>query len=137
MNLASPFLNAAAELADFSALFPKMLADAAGLWPNENPESLSDLLMPGLAGVAAAVAIAIALTVYFQTGYRSVRDIVRHGLAAAAVLALLGFAAYDMRNAALAYLGITPTKPAASFELRWLQAAEATLAEAPVELARR
>jgi len=136
MSVASPFLNAA-ELVDLYGSFPKILADMAGLWPDASPDGAFDLLMPGLAGVAAAVAVAIALTVYFQTGYRGARDIVRHGLAAATVLALLGFAAYDMRNAASAYLGITPTKPAASFELRWLQAAEATLAGTPTELARR
>ena len=46
------------------------------------------MLMSGLAGVAAALAVAIVLTVYFRSGYRSRRDIVKHGLAATAVLAL-------------------------------------------------
>jgi hypothetical protein len=115
--------------------FLQMLTDAAGLWPDEGPDSAFDLLMSGLAGVAAAVAVAIALTVYFQTGYRSLRDMVRHGVAATLVLALLGFAAYDMRNAALAYLGIAPAKPA--FELRWPKTAEAMLGETPAEWARR
>ena len=137
MSVASPFLNAGVELADLYSSFPKVLADAAGLWPDGSPDSAFDLLVPGLAGVAAAVAVAIALTVYFQTGYRSARDIVRHGLAAAAVLALLGFVAYDMRNAASAYLGIAPTGSAASFELRWLQETEATLDGTRTELARR
>ena len=76
------------------------------------------MLMSGLAGVAAALAVAIMLTVYFRTGYRSLRDIVRHGLAAALVLGLLAFVAYDMRHAALAYLGINPAKPAVEFEIR-------------------
>jgi len=117
--------------------FLQMLTDAAGLWPDEGPDSAFDLLMSGMAGVAAAVAVAIALTVYFQTGYRSLRDMVRHGVAATLVLALLGFAAYDMRNAALAYLGIAPAKPAAAFELRWPTTAEAMLGETPAEWARR
>ena len=51
------------------------------------------MLMSGLAGVAAALAVAIMLTVYFRSGYRSTRDIVRHGLAAAMVLGLLAFVA--------------------------------------------
>ncbi len=109
--------------------FLQMLNDAAGFWPDESPDSAFDLLMSGLAGVAAAVAVAIALTIYFQTEYRSARDMVRHGVAATLVLALLGFAAYDMRNAAIAYLGIAPAKPAAAFELRWPKTADATLGE--------
>ncbi|MGZ3289270.1 MAG: acriflavin resistance protein, partial [Xanthobacteraceae bacterium] len=67
---------------------------------------------------ATALAVAIVLTVYFRSRYRSVRDVLRHGLAAAAVFALIAFVAYDMRHAALAYLGINPTKPAVEFEIR-------------------
>jgi hypothetical protein len=110
MNLASPLLQ----------LFP----DDGSL----------GLLMSGLAGVAAAVAVALLLTVYFQTGYRSYRDIARHGLAAVVALGLLAFVAYDMRHAALAYLGINPTKPAVEFEIRLPKAAAATLADTQVEL---
>jgi hypothetical protein len=116
--------------------FLQMLNDAVGFWPDEGPDSAFDLLMSGLAGVAAAVAVAIALTIYFQTGYRSARDMVRHGVAATVALAVLGFAAYDMRNAALAYLGIATAKPAAAFELRWPRTAEATLGETLPEWAR-
>ena len=76
------------------------------------------MLMSGLAGVATALAVAIVLTVYFRSRYRSVRDVLRHGLAAAAVFALVAFVAYDMRHAALAYLGINPAKPAVEFEIR-------------------
>ena len=46
----------------------------------------------------------IALTVYFHTGYRSARDVTKHGVAAVVVLGLVAFVAYDMRHAALAYL---------------------------------
>ncbi|MGO8908192.1 MAG: hypothetical protein ACLQDM_02515 [Bradyrhizobium sp.] len=113
MNLFSDFP------ADMVALFPKMLADAAWALPGEGAAGPFDLLMSGLAGAAVAVTVAIALAVYFQTGYRSARDIVRHALAATILLGMLAFAAYDMRNAALAYLGINPAKPAAAFEMPW------------------
>jgi hypothetical protein len=92
------------------------------------------MLMSGLAGVAAALAVAIILTVYFRTGYRSARDIVRHGLATTAVLGLLAFVAYDMRHAALAYLGINPTKPAVEFEIRLPTATASTMADTQIEL---
>ena len=85
-------------------------------------------------GVAAALAVAIVLTVYFRSGHRSSRDMLRHGLAAAVVLALLAFVAYDMRHAALAYLGINPAKPAVEFEIRLPKAAVAAVAESQVEL---
>jgi hypothetical protein len=92
------------------------------------------MLMSGLSGVAAALAVAIILTVYFRSGYRSIRDIVRHGLAAALVLGLLAFVAYDMRHAALAYLGINPAKPAVEFEIRLPKAALSDVGDTQVEL---
>ena len=105
MDLASTLLKAAIEIAggafDAVTAFLGMLA-AEGLFPNNGPDGRFDLLMSGLAGVAAAVAVAIVLTVYFRTGYRSARDIIRHGLAAALVLGLLAFVVYDMRHAAFA-----------------------------------
>jgi hypothetical protein len=76
------------------------------------------LWMSALSGVAAALAVALAMTVYFRLGYRTWRDVVRHGLAVVAAFALLGFVAYDMRHAALAYLGLNPSKPAVEFEIR-------------------
>jgi hypothetical protein len=81
------------------------------LFAGDNPDGTLGLLMSGLAGVAAALAVAIMLAVYFRSGYRTGRDMVRHGLAAVAVLGLLAFVAYDMRHAALDYLGINPSKP--------------------------
>ena len=54
--------------------------------------------MSALAGIAAALAVAIVLSVYFRSGYRSRRDLVKHGLAASAVLVLLAFAISDMRQ---------------------------------------
>jgi hypothetical protein len=90
--------------------------------------------MSGLAGVAAALAVAIVLTVYFRSGYRSLRDVVRHGLATALALGLLAFVAYDMRHAALAYLGINPTKPAVEFEIRLPMKAVTAVADTQIEL---
>ena len=76
------------------------------------------ILMSALSGIAMALAVALAMTVYFRLNYRSWRDVARHGLAALAALALFAFAAYDMRHAALAYLGLNPSKPAVEFEIR-------------------
>ena len=92
------------------------------------------MVMSALAGVAAALAVAIVLSVYFRSGYRSPRDLVKHGLAASAVLALLAFVVYDMRHAALAYLGLNPAKPAVEFEIRLPKAALATATDTQVEL---
>jgi len=74
--------------------------------------------MSALSGVAAALAVALAMTVYFRLAYRTWRDVVRHGLAALAAAALLAFVAFDMRHAALAFLGLNPSKPAVEFEIR-------------------
>jgi len=74
--------------------------------------------MSALSGVAAALAVALALTVYFRLSYRSWRDVVRHGLALFAAIALFAFVGYDMRHAALAFLGVNPSKPAVEFEIR-------------------
>ena len=135
MNLASsPVLKGAAEIAGLPgasiSAWLRTVADSFGLFPDDNSFGL---MMSALAGVAAALAVAILLTVYFRTGYRSLRDIVRHGLAAALALGLLAFVISDMRHAALAYLGINPTKPAVEFEIR-LPKAAATLADSQIEL---
>jgi hypothetical protein len=50
------------------------------------------------------------------------------------VFALLAFVAYDMRHAALAYLGINPAKPAVEFEIRLPSAALSDVADSQVEL---
>jgi hypothetical protein len=72
--------------------------------------------------------------VYFRSGYRTARDIVRHGVAAAAVLGLLAFVVSDMRHAALAYLGINPSKPAVEFEIRLPMKAVTAVADTQIEL---
>jgi len=92
------------------------------------------VVMSGLAGVAAALAVAILLSVYFRTGYRTTRDVVRHGFAAVLVLALVAFVAYDMRQAALAYLGINPAKPAVEYESRLPKPALSAISDTQIEL---
>jgi hypothetical protein len=121
MNL-DPLHSAASEMMS-------LLSDAAGIWsdrilPDLSADDGTGLLMPALAGIAAAVTVALAVAIYFQTGYRSYRDMIRHGLAAAIGLALMAFVISDMRNAALAYLVKTSEKPAAEFELQWQKTTE-------------
>jgi hypothetical protein len=138
MNLTSPFLKGAVQAAelpgDSVTSFLKTVGDRTVLFADDSPDGLLGMLMSGLSGVAAALAVAIILTVYFRSGYRSIRDIVRHGLAAALVLGLLAFVAYDMRHAALAYLGINPAKPAVEFEIRLPKAALSDVGDTQVEL---
>ena len=117
MNLTSPALKGVTEIAEVPGSAVASLFKMA----DDTPDGVLGMLMSGLSGVAAALAVAIVLTVYFRSGYRSSRDVLRHGLAAAVVLALLGFVAYDMRHAAQAYLGINPAKPAVEFEIRAAQ----------------
>jgi hypothetical protein len=138
MNLTSPILKSAVHAADLPGdsvtSLLKMLADGTGLFADDSPDGALGMLMSGLAGVAAALAVAIMLTVYFRSGYRSAREMFRHGLAAVLVLGLLAFVAYDMRHAALAYLGINPAKPAVEFEIRIPKAAASDITDTQVEL---
>ena len=138
MNLTSPVLNGAVRAAeipgDSVTSVHRVIGDFTGLFAADGPDGGLGMVMSGLAGVAAALAVAIMLTVYFRSGYRSARDVVKHGLAAAAVFALLAFVAYDMRHAALAYLGINPAKPAVEFEIRLPSAALSAVAGSQVEL---
>jgi hypothetical protein len=138
MNLMSPMLmgvaHATALPGDSVASLLKTVADSSVLFADDNPDGWLGLLTSALAGIAAALAVAITLTVYFRSGYRSVRDIVRHGLAAAAVFGLLAFVASDMRHAALAYLGMNASKPAVEFEIRLPKTAASAVADSQVEL---
>jgi hypothetical protein len=138
MNLTSSILKGAVHAAelpgDSVASLLRMVGNGTGLFGDDGPDGAMGMLMSGLSGVAAALAVAIFLTVYFRSGYRSARDVVRHGLAATLVLGLLAFVAYDMRHAALAFLGINPTKPAVEFEIRLPKAAVSAMAETQVEL---
>ncbi|MEW6149652.1 MAG: acriflavin resistance protein, partial [Pseudomonadota bacterium] len=92
------------------------------------------ILMSALSGIATALAVALAMTVYFRLSYRTWRDVARHGLAAFAALALFAFAAYDMRHAALAYLGLNPSKPAIEFEIRMPREMLAAVTDSQIEL---
>jgi hypothetical protein len=130
MNLTSPVLKGVAHAAEVPGSSVASLLKMA----DDSPDGVLGMLMSGLAGVAAALAVAIVLTVYFRSGYRSSHDILRHGLAATVVLALLAFVAYDMRHATQAYLGINPAKPAVEFEIRLPEAALAAASETQVEL---
>jgi hypothetical protein len=132
MNLTSPVLKGAAHAAEIpgDSVTPllRVIGDLTGLFATDGSDGELGMVMSGLAGVAAALAVAIMLSVYFRSGYRSARDVVKHGLAATAVFALLAFVAYDMRHAALAYLGINPAKPGAEFEIRLPRAALSAVA---------
>ncbi|MHC4053871.1 acriflavin resistance protein [Bradyrhizobium sp. 25ACV] len=92
------------------------------------------ILMSALSGVAAALAVALAMTVYFRLSYRTWHDVIRHGLATLAATALFAFAAYDMRHAALAYLGLNPSKPAVEFEIRMPRAMLTAVTDSQIEL---
>ena len=118
MNLDS-LRNAAHETADFLARALSPL-----LWTGQSPENLAGLVVAGLAGMAAAIALALAVMLYFRTGHRSPREMVRHAIATAIGLALLAFAAHDIGNVALAYLGKNTARPATEFELRWRMTTE-------------
>src|ERR1700751_906033 len=104
-----------------------------GLFHNVSDGGLG-LLMSALAGAATAFAIAIVLTVYFHTGYRTARDVIKHGLATMVALALLAFVASDMHKVALAYLGINPAKPSVEFEIRLPKAEVSAISDTQIEL---
>jgi len=137
MNISSPILAGAARVAEMPGYsvtsFLRMVGAGTGLFDDSVDGGLG-MVMSALAGVAAALAVAIMLSVYFRSGYRSRRDVVKHGVAATVVVALLAFVVYDMRHAALAYLGINPTKPAVEFEIRLPKAALTAVADTQVEL---
>jgi hypothetical protein len=137
MNITSPILAGAAHVAEWPGdsvtSFLGMVGAGTGLF-DDSPDGGLGVMMSALAGVAAALAVAILLSVYFRSGYRSARDVVKHALAAALVLGLLAFVIYDMRHAALAYLGINPAKPAVEFEIRLPKAALTAVADTQVEL---
>lgn len=109
------------------------LSGLIGVWTDSADGQLG-ILMSALAGLATALAVALAMTVYLRMSYRTWRDIVRHGLAGLAAVALFAFAAYDMRHAALAYLGLNPSKPAVEFEIRMPRETLAAVSDTQIEL---
>jgi hypothetical protein len=135
MNLLSSIPQDLAGLpGDSVTAFLREIADYTGLLTDDSPDGWLGMLTSGLAGVAAALAVAIMLTVYFRSGYRSGRDIVRHGLATALVFGLLAFVVYDVQHAALAYLGINAAKPAVEFQIRLPTAAAVSIDDGQIEL---
>ncbi|WP_431017279.1 hypothetical protein [Bradyrhizobium pachyrhizi] len=116
MRTISPILDdaarAGAALGDLLTALLKAIDPGTG-WFDEAADGGLGMVMAGLAGVATALLVAILLSAYFRSGYRSTRDIVRHALVTTLVLALLGFAAYDVRRDALAYFGLAAS-PAAT-----------------------
>jgi hypothetical protein len=121
MNITSPLFKGASQVAalpgDSIAPLVRTISETTNLFGSA-PDGGLGLAMSALAGAAAALAVAIALTVYFHTGYRTLRDVARHGIATLVALALVAFVVSDMRHAAFAYLGINPAKPAVEFEIR-------------------
>jgi len=137
MNITSPLLTGAARVAEVpgdSVTSLLRLIGAGTGWFDDSVDGGLGIAMSALSGVAAALAVAIVLSVYFRSGYRSPRDLFKHGLAAGLVVALVAFVVYDMRHAALAYLGINPTKPAVEFEIRLPKTALTVIADTQVEL---
>jgi hypothetical protein len=136
MNITSPILAGAIRVAempgDSMTSILKVIGPTTGLF-DDNPDGGLGMVMSVLAGVAAALAVAILFSIYLRTGHRSLRDIIKHGLAAVLALGLIAFVISDMRHAALAYLGLNPTRPAIEFEIR-LPRTELTLTDAQIEL---
>jgi hypothetical protein len=137
MIITTPILTGMTHLAalpgDSVSSFLKMIGEGTGLF-DDSPDGGLGMVMSGLSGIAAALAVAIVLTGYFHSGYRTVRDVVKHGVGALAVLGLVAFVGYDMRQAALAYLGINPSKPAVEFEIRLPKSALSAISDTQVEL---
>jgi hypothetical protein len=132
MNITSPILTGAGRAAELPGDSVSSLLRAVGF--SDSPDGGLGIAMSALAGIAAALAVAIMLSVYFHSGRRSRHDLVKHGLAASAVLVLLAFAISDTRHAAQAYLGLNPAKPAVEFEIRLPKATVTTAADIQIEL---
>jgi hypothetical protein len=132
MNITSPILTGAGRAAQMPGDSVTSLLRAVGF--SDGPDGGLGIALSALSGVAAALAVAIMLSVYFRTGHRSRRDVVRHGLAASAVLVLIAFVVADLRQAARAYLGLNPAKPAVEFEIRLPKGTLTTAADTQIEL---
>ena len=124
-NTVTSFFKA---VADSLESVGSLLPGSWSLFADNGPDDGPGVMVSGLAGMAAALGVALLMTIYFRR-YRSARDMVRHGLAAAAVLGLLAFAVYDMRPAALDYLGIGASKPQAGSEIQPPKAAASRSAD--------
>ncbi len=99
-----------------------------------NPDGWIGLTISALAGAATAIAVAIALSIYFRRKYRSSGDLLRHGFGMIVVLGLMAFAISDVRATALTYLGIIASKPAVEFEIRLPDAVAAKVDTAATQI---
>jgi len=118
---------------DIMTSFLVAIGDWIGLF-DDGADGELGFVMSALAGAAAALAVAIVLSLYFRTGYRSARDVIKHGLALILALGLWAFVVYDMRHAAFAYLGINPSKPTVEFEIRLPQTIFSGVSDTQIEL---
>ena len=75
MNITSPIADfpARPRCQRFRVLLLGAFGDGTGLF-GDSPEAARHI-MSALAGIAAALAVAILLSVYFRNGYRSRRDL--------------------------------------------------------------
>jgi hypothetical protein len=136
MNL-DPIRDAASEATTLFQSLMQSMPDTAAIWSDQGVDGGGGLLMPVLAGIVAGITVALMVAIYFQTGYRSYRDMIRHGLAAAIGLAIMAFVISDMSTVALAYLVKTSAEPATDFEHRWQQSSERTTPSVAAETGQR
>jgi hypothetical protein len=123
-----PLRTLAAQMSDFFAAAMTWLAP-------EQADATASLLMPALAGIGAAIVVALVLALLSRARYQSFQIMIRRGLAVAIALLLLAFAAYDIHNAAHADLAKTSMWSATEFELHW-QKTTARARELAVEMGR-
>lgn len=137
MNVLIPLLKgvsqAVAMPGDSVTFLLQTIGEFTGLF-GDDPGGTLGLVRSTLAGAATALAVAIAFTLYFHSKHRTTRDVLKHSLAAIVMLALVAFAASDVRHAALDWLGINPSKPAVEFEIRLPKAALSAIPDAQIEL---
>lgn len=135
MDIATLVLASAGRLAELPGevitSLVRKIGELTGLF---NDDGGLGLVLSGLAGTAAALAVALGLIVYFHTGYRTARDVMKHGVAATVALALVAFVAYDVRHAAFDYLGLNPSKPAIEFEIRMPKTDLSAISNTQIEL---
>jgi len=83
MNITSPIMAGAVRVAelpgDSVTSFLRMIGAGTGLFDDSVDGGLG-LVMSALAGVAAALAVAIMLSIYFRSGDRSPRDLIKHAI---------------------------------------------------------
>ena len=78
------------------------------------------------AGLAAALAAAVVLTLYVNGGIKTLRGVAMRGLGIVLMIGALAAGAYGLRTAALKHLGLFAKAPAVEFEIRLPQAVAST-----------